>query len=146
MTIRVAGKHTKPKATDGHMLFNAQEMAVIANAIKGKSKVATQFLRQAFAMAGVKPRCLPRQLRDFVKNFNKKMRSIPASAEKDLPIEVLRQHVQQWKRQQASWDKCEISDLLLLDGIREPIVSEAQVYIPFSCKGMLSRLQYVRKH
>ena len=140
MTIRCKGKHSHLKKPEGGALWNALELNCIAAAFPQETVLTSRGIRKALKNQGLKLRCTPTQLNNYVKN-HRKVTQTSCNKGKGVPIETLKQHFLSWYEEQPPMDKHHVAAVCILHEIRQPVVTEERVYVPFACYGMLCRLK-----
>ena len=137
--IRAKGKHIGSIAPSGGRIFDAIENQVVDDYCQDRKMIATRDLRELFRTKGMEVRCTDDQLRDFVKRYNREHRDHPAQDK--MPVALFQQHIDAWLAQQPATDECNLERLQVLRDLREPVISEDRIYVPFASKGMLKRIR-----
>ena len=123
------------------MLFNAREWSVVRTAAKGTPRLTVKVVRAALKAASISCRQSGQQLSDFVARHNRKSQLAPRVDLTRTPVELLKTHVAQWIEQQGNREEGAQWRLHVLADVREPLITEDRVYIPFACRRML---QFIR--
>ena len=139
LIIKQRGDHNVEREPEGGQLWNGAEWKVLSKYIRGRNKICTREIRKLFREHGLRFRCADEQLWSFVARFNTEHRSAPVQGK--VPVEVVKGHVADWSAKQKAMSEAAIDDLLVLKDVREPIVDEDRIYIPFTSRGMLERLR-----